>query len=230
MTKPPVDFFTKEAAQKYDERNSKLSRISDALHFLTTLVLRNLPTDARVLCVGVGTGAELLSLAHAFPSWSFVAIDPSLDMLDVCRERIKHAGLEHRCELVHGFIQDLPRTNDFDAALSILVAHFIKREDRLSFFQNMTKHLRTGGFLVNAEIGFDLDSPEFPPMLKGWEGVQTMMGATPESLAALPATLKDILTVIPPSETEALLRQSGISLPVRFFQALMICGWFGQKT
>ncbi len=230
MTKPTIDFFNKDAAQKYDERNSKLARISDCLHFLTTLVLRDLPSNARVLCVGVGTGAELFSLAHTFPSWSFVALDPSIEMLNVCRERIKLAGLENRCELVHGFVQDLPRTADFDAVLSMLVAHFIKSDDRLSFFQHMSKHLRRDGILINAEIGFDLNSAEFPEMLKGWEGVQTLMGATPESLASLPSTLRDILTVIPPSETEALLRQSGIANPVRFFQALMICGWFGKKN
>ncbi|MGE0763738.1 MAG: hypothetical protein AB7N80_10715 [Bdellovibrionales bacterium] len=66
-------------------------------------------------------------------------------------------------------------------------------------------------------------------MLKGWEQVQTLMGGTMESLAMLPKQLQEALTVLPPSETEALLRQSGIHLPIRFFQALMICGWYGKK-
>ncbi|WP_413288389.1 class I SAM-dependent methyltransferase [Bdellovibrio sp. HCB337] len=229
MSKPTPDFFNKEAAQKYDERNSKLSRISDCLHFLMGLALKDLPARSRVLCVGVGTGAEILSLAQAYPEWTFVALEPSLDMLNVCRERMKNAGLEDRCEFVHGYVQDLPRTQPFDAALSVLVAHFIKRDERLSFFQHMSSHLRTGGYLVNSEISFDLNSAEFPMMLKGWEQVQTMMGATPESLALLPTVLRETLTVLPPSETEALLRQSGISLPLRFFQAMMICGWYGKK-
>ena len=56
------------------------------------------------------------------------------------------------------------------------------------------------------------------------------MGATPESLAALPAQLRDVLAVLPPAETETLLRQSGIETPVRFFQAFMISGWYGTKV
>ena len=56
-------FFNREIAEAYDRRNSALAPISDALHFLMRLVLADLPIDARVLCVGMGTGAEILSLA-----------------------------------------------------------------------------------------------------------------------------------------------------------------------
>lgn len=225
----PADFFTKEMAQGYDERNRKLAPISECLHFLTTLVLKDLPQNSRVLCVGAGTGAEILSLSQAFPEWTFVALDPSLSMLEVCRERLEKAGVGERCQLVHGYIHDLPGESDFDAVLSFLVGHFVKTEEKLSFFQSMTDHLKNGGYLVNAEISFDLNSAEFPSMLKNWEAVQTRMGATPESLAALPQQLKEVLAILPPVEIEGLIRQSGIRRPVRFFQALMVCGWYGKK-
>lgn len=229
MTKTPVDFFTKEAAQLYDEKNSKLSRISDCLHFLLGLVLKELPARAKILCVGVGTGAEILSLSRTFPEWTFVGLDPSLGMLDVCRERIESAGVAARCEFIHGYVEDLPDELVFDATLSVLVAHFVARDQRPSFFQHMAGHLREGGYLVNFEISFDLDSPEFPAMLANWGEVQKLMGATPESLAMLPKQLKEALTVLPPEETEALIRECGIESPVRFFQAMMILGWYGKK-
>jgi tRNA (cmo5U34)-methyltransferase len=54
-----------------------------------------------------------------------------------------------------------------------------------------------------------------------------MMGATPESLANLSLQLREMLSVTSPIETESLLNQSGIHLPVRFFQAFMISGWYG---
>lgn len=230
MSKPTPDFFPKEVAQRYDERNSKLLPISECMHFLIRIALRELPTKSKALCVGVGTGAEILSLSREFPQWSFVALDPSAEMLNVCRERLEKAGITDRCEFVHGYVQDLPNGESFDVALSILVAHFVKREDRLEFFQNMTGRLRPGGALVNTEISFDLNSPEFPTMLKAWEGIQTLMGATPESLATLPVQMKEMLSVLPPEETITFLKQSGISIPVRFFQAFMICGWFGRKS
>ncbi|MBJ6724153.1 SAM-dependent methyltransferase [Geomesophilobacter sediminis] len=229
MADKSPDFFTKEAAQGYDEKNRKLSRIADCLHFLIGLVLKDLPPRSRILCVGAGTGAEVLALAQAFPESTFVALDPSLGMLDICRERIERAGVADRCELIHGYIQDLPGEPMFDAVLSVLVAHFVPREERSNFFKEMTSRLRKDGTLVNIEISYDLDSNEFPSMLRSWEEVQTLMGATREALDSLPKQLREILTVLSPTETEALIRENGIDCPVRFFQALMIHGWYGKK-
>jgi tRNA (cmo5U34)-methyltransferase len=229
-TKPPViDHFT-DAARVYDERNRQLAPIIDNMHFLIRLILKNAPVRARVLCVGVGTGAEILSLSKSFPEWTFVGVDPSIGMLDVCRERLSSAGVLNRCELIHGYVHDVPPGENFDAALSILVAHFVKRENRLNFYQAMCSRLCTNGILINSEISFDLNSPEFPLMLKNWETVQSMMGATPESLANLSMQLREMLSVISSAETELLLHQSGILLPVRFFQAFMISGWYGSKN
>ncbi len=225
-----TDFFTRELSKTYDEKNSRLAPIADAMHFLIRLVLKDLPTRARVLCVGVGTGAETFPLAEAFPHWSFVGIDPSAAMLEVCRNRLTDAGMIDRCELIHGYVQDAPNGETFDAALSILVGHFIKHEDRTDFYRQMHQRLKPGGYLVNTEISFDMDSPEFTFMLKNWERVQAIMGATPESLSSLPGTLKDILCVLPPVEVEDLIRKSGIRMPIRFFQAFMIAGWHGQKA
>lgn len=89
----PTDFFTKELSQIYDERNARLAPIADSAHFLIHLVLKNLPARARVLCVGVGTGAEILSLAKAYPGFTFFGVDPSEPMLEVCRTRLAAAGI-----------------------------------------------------------------------------------------------------------------------------------------
>ncbi|THK41328.1 class I SAM-dependent methyltransferase [Methylophaga sp. SB9B] len=225
---PVIDHFT-NGAMVYDERNLPLAPIADNMHFLIRLILKNAPLQARILCVGVGTGAEIISLSKSFPQWTFVGVDPSIGMLDVCRERLAEAGVQDRCELIHGYVDDAPEGESFDAVLSVLVAHFVKREDRLNFYQAMYSRLRTNGILVNTEISFDLDSAEFPFMLKNWEAVQSMMGATPESLANLPMQLREMLSVISPTETEHLLKQTGIDVPIRFFQAFMICGWYGIK-
>jgi tRNA (cmo5U34)-methyltransferase len=230
MTSKPsvIDHFT-NTASAYDERNRQLSPISANMHFLIRLILKDAPARAHVLCVGVGTGAEILSLSSAFPEWTFVGVDPSIGMLNVCRERLNAAGVLSRCELIHGYVHDVPSGEQFDAALSVLVAHFVKREDRLPFYQAMCGRLRANGVLINTEVSYDLDSPAYPLMLKSWEAVQALMGATPESLANLAVQLRDMLCVISPTETEALLSQSGVHVPVRFFQAFMISGWYGIK-
>jgi tRNA (cmo5U34)-methyltransferase len=93
QTKPPViDHFT-NAAKVYDEKHRQLAPIVDNMHFLIRLILGDVPARGRVLCVGVGTGAKILSLSKSFPEWTFVGVDPSIGMLDVCRERLETAGL-----------------------------------------------------------------------------------------------------------------------------------------
>ncbi|PTW63163.1 tRNA (cmo5U34)-methyltransferase [Breoghania corrubedonensis] len=222
-------FFNQEMAESYDEKNSKLTPISDNMHFLVRLVLADLPPQARILCVGVGTGAEIVSLAHAQTGWSFVGVDPSAEMLEVCRRRLKQANVLDRCELAHGYIDQAPQGEDFDAVLSMLVAHFIARSDRSGFYREIRDRLKPGGYFISTEICVDLDSAEFPAMLKNWERVQTLMGATPDSLQKLPEMLRDTLSVLSPSETRTLLKTAGFDLPVPFFQAFLVRGFFAKK-
>ena len=224
----PTNFFNQEMADAYDRRNSALAPISDNLHFLLRLVLADMPVDARVLCVGVGTGAEILALAKTYPDWSFVGIDPSEEMLAVGRGRLEQAGVLPRCELLQGYVQDAPR-DGFDAVVSLLVAHFIKREDRGAFYAAVHDRLKPGGRFVSAEISGDLDAPEFPDMLADWKRIQTLMGATPESLAKLGGMMRDVLGVLPPTETEALWRAAGFHQPIPFYQAFMIRGWHAAR-
>ncbi len=223
-----IDFFT-QMAGFYDERNRQLMPITENMHFLIRLLFKNAPVRARVLCVGVGTGAEILSLSKVFSEWTFVGVDPSSGMLDVCRERLHDAGVLERCELICGYIHDVPMAEPFDAVLSVLVAHFVKREERLNFYRAIHSHLSEEGIFVSTEISFDLNAQEFPSMLKNWETVQSLMGATPESIANLSVQLREMLSVLSPIETEDLLRQSGFYLPIRFFQAFMISGWYAIK-
>ncbi len=136
----------------------------------------------------------------------------------------------NRCELIQGYVHDVPAGENFEIVLSIFVAHFVKHKEKLSFYQAMCNRLCTNGFLINTEISYDLNSTEFPQMLNNWKEVQLLMGATAESLANLSTVLREMLSVISPTETEDLLKQSGLNIPVRFFQAFMISGWYGIKT
>ncbi|SMO72285.1 class I SAM-dependent methyltransferase [Paracoccus laeviglucosivorans] len=231
MTDPaPHPAFNRDMAESYDQKNSGLAPISDNLHFLVQMVLAGLPARARILCVGVGTGAEILSLARAFPEWRFTGVDPSAEMLEVCRGRLDRAGLLERCELIHGFAHDAPKGANFDAALAMLVAHFIGHEHRPGFYRDIHDRLKPGGSFVSAEICVDLDAPEFPAMLQNWEQVQSRMGATPEALQKLPDTLRHVLGVLSPAQTDDLLKAAGFALPVPFFQAFLIRGVFATRS
>ncbi|MBY8974944.1 class I SAM-dependent methyltransferase [Rhodobacteraceae bacterium NNCM2] len=225
----PTQFFNREMAERYDERNSRLAPISDNLHFLMRLVLDDLPPRARILCIGVGTGADILALAEARPEWTFVGVDPSPEMLEVCRNKLRRADILARCDLVEGYVGQAPTGAGFDAAISLLVAHFVPRADRPGFYQGIHERLKPGGRLVSAEICGDLDSAEFPEMVADWARVQTLMGASLDWLQKLPETLRETLCVLSPTETERLMREAGFRLPIQFFQSFMIRGFHARK-
>ena len=223
------NFFNKTTSQIYDKANQGMAPIQDDMHFLIDIILQDLPPNSHILCVGVGTGAEILSLAPKHPQWTFTGIDPSQDMLDVCQKNLAENHLTHRCNLVCGYIDQLPKSPQYDAVLSILVGHFIPETERQSYYTNMHTRTKPNGYMINTEISYDLNSPQYPSMLKNWGDLQLMRGATPESVQKLPSQLQDILTVLPPSQVHDLISQSGFSTPIQFFQSLMISGVYAKK-
>lgn len=107
----------------------------DALHFLIRMVLSELPADARILCIGAGTGSELIDLAQTFPQWRFTAVEPVAPMLDICRQRAEDWGIASRCTFHEGYLNLLPESDSFDAATCILVSQFFMQpEERCTFF------------------------------------------------------------------------------------------------
>lgn len=133
--KHPATLFDKEQAAAYDERFAKLAPLKDSLHLLIRILFSELPERARILCVGVGTGAELIALAKAFPGFEFAAVEPSEPMLEVCKQRAREEGIASRCTFHNGFVHTLPASEPYDAATSILVSQFlVQRADRVGFF------------------------------------------------------------------------------------------------
>jgi tRNA (cmo5U34)-methyltransferase len=86
-----------QQAPSYDQPWSTLAALRDGLHLLMSSVLSELPVSARVLCVGAGTGAEIIYLAGRFPQWTFAVVEPSTEILKVCRQRAEAHGLTSRC-------------------------------------------------------------------------------------------------------------------------------------
>ncbi|HYF34775.1 MAG TPA: class I SAM-dependent methyltransferase, partial [Prosthecobacter sp.] len=101
-----VSMFNIESASKYDAQAMRFSWRPTFNEFALH-ILEPLPADATILCVGVGTGLELVPLAQAKVGWRFLALDPSNAMLDVCRQRARDAGVDDRCDFFNGYLEDL---------------------------------------------------------------------------------------------------------------------------
>lgn len=228
MTKPiePSPFGPDHAAQ-YDAQWAKLAPMVSGLHFLSRLVLRDLPADARILCVGAGTGAELFPLAEAFPGWRFTAVEPAGPMLEVCRQKAKKAGIFSRCEFHEGYLDSLPGTEKFDGSTAVLVSQFLPDVDRRrGFFQQILKRLRPGGRLISADLATVSGVSNSPGLMETWIRALEFTGVPSEAAKMSSSRWGTDVAVLKPSEIESIIVSSGFQNPTLFYQSLFIHAWF----
>ncbi|HEU4408483.1 MAG TPA: class I SAM-dependent methyltransferase [Polyangiaceae bacterium] len=227
----PTAVFGAEQAAGYDQQFARLAPVRDALQLVARLALSDLPPDARVLCVGAGTGLELLDLALAFPGWRLTAVEPSAPMLAICRQKVEASGLAGRCTLHEGYLDSLPPQPPFDAATALLVSHFMVRPDaRRDFFAQIAARLRPGGALVSADLAIGASPGGFERLFEVWARAMGHAGVTPERVAAMRASYGRDVAVVAPGEVERLIADAGFEPPVQCFQALMIHGWCTTRS
>lgn len=218
--------FDDAHASRYDEQFVRLSPLMGALHLLMRGFFAELPEQARVLCVGAGTGAELLELARAFPRWRFVAVDPSAPMLAVCRRKAEAAGVLDRCEFHAGYLASLPAMPPFDAATCVLVSQFVlDRAERIGLFRQIADRLVPGGRLLSADLCADLDDPVDGEILDLWMGLIASAGQGPKDLEQLRTIYRQHVSVLPAVQVEFLLRAAGFTRALPIYQSLMIRAW-----
>ena len=221
--------FDQKHASSYDKQFAKLAPIRDALDLLIRMVLSELPTDARILCIGVGTGKELIDLAQAFPQWQFTAVEPAAPMLDICRQRAKECGIESRCTFHEGYLDSLPEAASFDAATCILVSHFFMEiEERRNFFRQIAARLRPEGYLVNADIASDMSTAAYKSLFEVWVRALEYSEMPAEAVEKFRAACGQDVAVLPPQEIASIIASSGFETPVLFLQTLFIHAWYSR--
>lgn len=221
--------FDEEHAASYDDRFAKLAPFRDALHLATRIALTELPAEAHILCVGAGTGAEVLDLARAFPRWRFTALDTSTPMLSRCRVRVNDAGLRDRVRFHEGDIHGLPAdAGPFHGATAILVSQFLVEPDRRRcFFRSIAERLPAKAPLVFADLAADELDGE---LMQLWKGVWRFAGAPEENIEGMAKSFGRMVSVVAPQEVERLVVSGGFDAPTRIFQTVFIHGWLARRT
>ncbi|MCB1308506.1 MAG: class I SAM-dependent methyltransferase [Leptospiraceae bacterium] len=226
-----VQFFEDMGAEAYDRYNASFEATKNNLQFLNMLILTDLPEDANILCVGIGTGADIIGLADIFPGWRFTGIEPAESMLKGCQKKLAEAGFSDRCELIHGYLSDFNTDSKFDAVICLFVMHFINDvTERNNMFSDFNKYLVNDGYLINAEISFDLNSDESPGLLEKWQALHRYAGANEDNVRNIPGLLREQLAVLHPDETRQLMKKNGFHNPIQFFQSFLVRAWYAQKN
>lgn len=225
-----VQIFENMGVDAYDGFNLHFQSLSESMHFLTMLTLKDLPENANILCVGVGTGADIMNLAKMKKKWNFTGIEPSGAMLDGCKKKIEVEGLSDRCDFFQGYLSDFDSNKKYDATLCFFVFHFIEREERKKIYADMKKYLKEGGYVIHSEISFDGESEEYPHLLENWKSLHGYAGATAEKLSQMGDNLRSQLAILSPEETKQLIQECGLKDPTHFFQSFFIHAWHSRKS
>lgn len=220
--------FDQQAAG-YNKQWARTAPINNALYFLLESVFADLPSDARILCVGVGTGKELIHLANKFPGWSFTAVEPSGAMLDVCRHQTEEAGISSRCSFHEGYLDSLPAGEAYDGATCFWVSQFIlDKEARSAFFQQIANRLKPGGILASSDLAAEIETEGFEALFRVWFKMMSASDATPEWINRMKAAYEKDVAILPPSAIASIIEAGGFETPVEFFKAGLIHAWFAR--
>jgi tRNA (cmo5U34)-methyltransferase len=222
--------FDQQAAS-YDSQWARTAAIKDCLYFLLESHFAELPPDARILCVGAGTGAEMAHLALKHPAWRFTAVEPSGAMLAVCRQRTERDGFSERCEFHQGYLETLPPTRPHDAATCFLVSQFIlDRAARSRFFGEIARRLSPSGLLAIADLAADTGSAEYEVLLRAWVSMMSSADIAPEAIERMRKAYATDVGVLPPATIGAIIEAGGFEPPVPFFQAGLIHAWVARRA
>lgn len=222
--------FDKQASG-YEQQQKKLAPVHEGLYFQLEWIFSELPQSARILCVGLGAGAELSYLARKFPHWSFTAVEPSGAMLDVCRQRAEKEGFISRCVFHEGYVETLPDIELHDAATCFMVSQFIlDKEARSNFFRAISQRLKQNGILVSADLSSTVGSPEYEALLKVWVSMLHAANVPADAIEKIHTAWAKDVAILPPDEVKSIIRLGGFESPVQFYQAGFVHAWFSVRS
>jgi tRNA (cmo5U34)-methyltransferase len=230
MNRNQLESTFDQQAGTYDQQWARLAPFRDGIHLLLTSIFSRLPQNARMLCVGAGTGAEIQFLAEWFPAWTFVAVEPSAGMVEVARFRAEQNGLGNRCTFHTGYLDSLPAGEPFDCATSLLVSQFLlDPRERADFFRSIAGRLKPGGILATSDLASDTAAPHYSSLLEVWLRTMTASDLSAERVQQMRAAYDRDVAILPIRSVETIIASGGFELPVQFYQAGLIHAWYCQR-
>ena len=138
-------------ASRYDLLNRIISLGVDQRWRRLTVDSLRIDGPAKVLDLATGTADLALLIARRCPEATVVGVDPSVNMLEIGRQKVAKKGLAERIELAEGNALALPFEDDtFDAAT---IAFGIRNvPDRPQGLRELARVVRPGGRVAILEL------------------------------------------------------------------------------
>ena len=161
-----------------------------------------------------------------FPQWTFTATELSGTKLDKAQQYLQPFNAADRVEFILGDIDSLASERLYDAALAILVSHFIAIPEKPNFFDSIYVRLKPSAIFMT----FDLTAIESEQDLESLENIAQINGLTAPQAKAMTRRLADDFHLLSASETCTALTLSGFNCVQRFTQILSYQGFIALKA
>ena len=155
----------------YDAKISSTIPNYDMLHFSAIDLIRSSGRPAaRWLDTGCGTGTLCVKAKDLFPETEFVLSDPSVEMLNIAKEKI---GANKKVSYGQADTQNIVIPNEyFDVITAIQCHHYLDQAERIRATQNCYRMLKRNGIYVEFENIRPLSEEGIWIGLKRWEKYQ----------------------------------------------------------
>ena len=148
-----IEVFDRERSSNYDNKIKDLipvyqNLLDKTVDFLTSSY--SVEYDLKILCVGCGTGTEIVRIAKISNNWKVYGCDPSIEMLNIAKEKITASNLKN-VELKQGTVEVF-KDHKFDVTNLSLVLHFFIKTDKYELLSKISEVLKLGGNLIISDI------------------------------------------------------------------------------
>lgn len=190
------------------------------------------PPAARVLVIGPGPGDELRGLLNSLPDAHFTVLEPSMQMIDGCREVIKQLKASERCELLPQRIElchDLDFAS-FNTVISNNVIHLIPPNQQHEILGLLADYVVPGGCLLISSYSepADNDLNEIYFMIARERLLQ--LGMSVDMVENIIKSRGKAVFSLERNFFEKTLKSAGFSEPIPMMQGLLSCLWLVRKT
>ena len=175
--------------------------------------------------VGCGTGKMAEAAFAGFDIKRFVFADSSSKMIEIARERFGETKSEFNlCNIL-----DLPYVNEFDVITSVMVNHYLRKEDKILALKKYYASLNENGIYIGFENFLPFSEEGKQLGLEKWKAFQLHRGKTREEceehinrfgVSYFPITLSEHLEI---------LKSAGFDAAEVFWVSNLQSGVYGIK-
>jgi len=173
-------------------------------------LVTSMPDQGELLDVATGTADVALSLAKAYSEVTVVGLDPSVNMLDVGRQKVRKCTLHDRISLTVGDALEMPY--DSDRFAGSCVAFGVRNfPDRLQGMREMNRVTRSGGPVAVLELSEPRDGLLGPFVRFHVHHVVPWMGAILSGNSEYRYLQKSVAAFPSPIDFKAIMEEAGVT-------------------